>query len=79
MADAGTSSAIPSRKNLPVERKELYIPQLEELSQGMPLSFTMMVLLMMMTMAGSSCPKIREGCRPAGGCEGRCAVKADAF
>lgn len=33
MADAGTSSAIPSRKNLPVERKELYIPQLEELSQ----------------------------------------------
>ena len=25
-------------------------------------------------MVGSSCPKIREGCRPAGGCEGRCVM-----
>ena len=28
-----------------------------------------------MMMAGFSCPKIREGCRTAGGCEGRCVMR----
>ena len=50
------------------------------LGQWSPLVFPKVVYLgqscsLPILMTGSSCPKIREGCRPAGGCEGRCVMR----